>query len=99
VKNNYFMKAIQRIIITFSAIALVGCSTAPRYAAEEVHQTIAAPGFSSEIHATGIEKTTLDDGSVVRKGRLAHAYHDHPGILPDGKLQGRRTRNNRKGLI
>jgi hypothetical protein len=61
------MKAIQRIIITFSAIALVGCSTAPRYAAEEVHQTIAAPGFSSEIHATGIEKTTLDDGSVVRK--------------------------------
>ena len=61
------MKAIQRIIITFSAIALVGCSTAPRYAAEEVHQTIAAPGFSSEIHATGIEKTTLDDGSVVHK--------------------------------
>ena len=61
------MKAIQRIIITFSAIALVGCSTAPRYAAEEVHQTIAAPGFSSEIHATGIEKTTHDDGSVVRK--------------------------------
>lgn len=44
-----------------------GCSTIPRYAAEEVHQTIAAPGFSSEIHATGIEKTTLDDGSVVRK--------------------------------
>lgn len=61
------MKAIQCIIITLSAIALVGCSSVPRYAAEEVHQTIAAPGFSSEIHATGIEKTTLDDGSVVRK--------------------------------
>ncbi len=61
------MKAIQSIIITLSAITFAGCSAVPRYAAEEVHQTIAAPGFSSEIHATGIEKTTQDDGSVVRK--------------------------------
>jgi hypothetical protein len=61
------MKATHGIIITLSAITFAGCSSLPRYAAEEVHQTIAAPGFSSEIHATGIEKTTLDDGSVVRK--------------------------------
>jgi hypothetical protein len=61
------MEAIQRIIITFSAITFAGCSAVPRYAAEEVHQTIAAPGFSSEIHATGISKATLEDGSVVRK--------------------------------
>lgn len=61
------MKAIQRIIITLSALALVGCSTAPRYAAEEVHQTVSAPGFSSEIHASGIAKETRQDGTVVRK--------------------------------
>jgi hypothetical protein len=59
-----------RFFATVGVIAVIlqqGCSSVPRYAAEEVHQTIAAPGFSSEIHATGIEKTTLDDGSVVRK--------------------------------
>lgn len=58
---------MRKLIIPLIVFGLAGCSTAPRYAAEEVHQTIAAPGFSSEIHATGIEKTTLDDGSVVRK--------------------------------
>lgn len=58
---------MRKLIIPLIVFGLAGCSTIPRYAAEEVHQTIAAPGFSSEIHATGIEKTTLDDGSVVRK--------------------------------
>lgn len=62
-KNRVTLPAILAAV----ALILQGCSTIPRYAAEEVHQTIAAPGFSSEIHATGIEKTTLDDGSVVRK--------------------------------
>ena len=58
---------MRKLIIPLIVFGLAGCSTIPRYAAEEVHQTIAAPGFSSEIPATGIEKTTLDDGSVVRK--------------------------------
>ena len=58
---------MRKLIIPLIVFGLAGCSTIPRYAAEEVHQTIAAPGFSSEIHATGIEKTTLDDGTVVRK--------------------------------
>ena len=58
---------MRKLIIPLIVFGLAGCSTIPRYAAEEVHQTIAAPGFSSEIHATGIEKMTLDDGTVVRK--------------------------------
>jgi len=61
------MNSKNLIQIPFILAILTGCTSLPRYAAEEVHQTIAAPGFSSEIHATGIEKTTLDDGSVVRK--------------------------------
>lgn len=57
-----------RTLAAIAAIAtLTGCTNAPRYTAEEVHQTISAPGFSSEIHAMGIEKETLRDGRVVRK--------------------------------
>lgn len=61
------MNLTHRTLIAISLVCLAGCSTAPRYTAEEVHQTVSAPGFSSELHASGIEKRTQEDGTVVRK--------------------------------
>ena len=61
------MRKLSTSVIIIASIIATGCSTAPRYEAEEVHQTISMPGFSSEIHAIGIEKETLGDGRVVRK--------------------------------
>lgn len=58
---------ISTILATVALILQSGCSTTPRYAAEEVHRTMSAPGFSSEIHAMGIEKETGEDGTVIRK--------------------------------
>lgn len=54
------------ITITALALTLVGCKTTPKYNADEVHHSVAAPGFSSEIHAMDIRKVTTDDGRVIR---------------------------------
>lgn len=65
------MKITRPLIILFIALLalllVTGCSSLPAYQAEEVHQTMALPGYTSEIHATGIKKETQDDGTVVRK--------------------------------
>lgn len=60
-------------LIPLCVLLFAGCSNIPTYKAEEVHQVISYPGFSSEIHATGIRKETNEDGSVVRKAeQLTH---------------------------
>ena len=67
------MNAKTLIQIPFILTIVTGCSSLPRYAADEVHHSIAAPGYSQEIHAIGIEKETGENGEVIRKAEsLSH---------------------------
>lgn len=65
------MKTFLRILAAaVAAFVLSGCvGPGVRYNAEEFHRTISAPGFSDEIHATGISK----QGNVRKADTLTHS--------------------------
>lgn len=60
------------LLLALASLALSGCAITG-YKAEEVHRTINFPGFSDEVHALNIKKTTAADGTVTRKAEtLTH---------------------------
>ena len=63
--------ALRFIAAALVAFVLSGCVGGVRfeYEADEVHRTISAPGFSDEIHATGISR----QGNVRRADTLTHS--------------------------
>lgn len=61
------MKTFSSMASLVAAVILAGCSTAPRYNAEEITHIVSGPGFSTDLNATGIVKDTLDDGTVIRR--------------------------------
>lgn len=60
---------------TLWCLVATGCTNLPRYKASEFHMTITYPlVFTETIDATGITKTTRDNGDVVRKAaNLTHS--------------------------
>lgn len=73
------MKTSMRVLLSFgclwAVLGLAGCANLPRYKAGEFHMTTSYPlVFTEQIDATGVRKTTRDDGTVVRKAdNLTHS--------------------------
>lgn len=61
------MNPKRTLVLAVLACALCGCQQI-NYRAEEVHRTISFPGFSDEIHATGITK----EGDIRRADTVTH---------------------------
>ncbi len=60
------------LLMLVPVLGLTGCAI-NGYKADEVHRTISFPGFSDEVHALGIKKTTAGDGTETRKAEtLTH---------------------------
>lgn len=58
----------RRTLLVLLLLSLAGCKSI-EYSATEVHRTITFPGFSDEIHATGVQK----EGNIRRADTLTHS--------------------------